>query len=85
MDDIGGFPTGSLAEDVCCSSVLLGAGWKTAYVHEPLQYGTVPDSFGGHIKQRTRWVSLSPSIITTDSTDLRFLNRQSAPFRLPSS
>lgn len=57
MDAIGGFPTGSLAEDVCCSSVLLGAGWKTAYVHEPLQYGTVPESFGGHIKQRTRWVS----------------------------
>ncbi|KAJ4365374.1 hypothetical protein N0V95_000521 [Ascochyta clinopodiicola] len=55
MDGIGGFPTGSLAEDVCCSSVLLGAGWKTAYVHEPLQYGTVPESFGGHIKQRTRW------------------------------
>lgn len=55
IDEIGGFPTGSLAEDVCCSSVLLGAGWKTAYVHEPLQYGTVPDSFGGHIKQRTRW------------------------------
>lgn len=55
IDGIGGFPTGSLAEDVCCSSVLLGAGWKTAYVHEPLQYGTVPESFGGHIKQRTRW------------------------------
>lgn len=55
LDGIGGFPTGSLAEDVCCSSVLLGAGWKTAYVHEPLQYGTVPESFGGHIKQRTRW------------------------------
>ncbi|KAF1848129.1 glycosyltransferase family 2 protein [Cucurbitaria berberidis CBS 394.84] len=55
LDGIGGFPTGSLAEDVCCSSILLGAGWKTAYVHEPLQYGTVPESFGGHIKQRTRW------------------------------
>ncbi|KAF2846880.1 glycosyltransferase family 2 protein [Plenodomus tracheiphilus IPT5] len=55
LDHIGGFPTGSLAEDVCCSSVLLGAGWKTAYVHEPLQYGTVPESFAGHIKQRTRW------------------------------
>ena len=37
--------------------MLLGAGWKTAYVHEALQYGTVPDSFVGHIKQRTRWVS----------------------------
>lgn len=63
MDGIGGFPTGSLAEDVCCSSVLLGAGWKTAYVHEPLQYGTVPESFAGHIKQRTRWVCASLILI----------------------
>ena len=55
LEAIGGWPTGSLAEDVCTSSMLLGAGWKTAYVHEALQYGTVPDSFTGHLKQRTRW------------------------------
>lgn len=53
--DIGGWPIGSLAEDVCTSSMLLGRGWKTAYVHEPLQFGAVPDSFTGHLKQRTRW------------------------------
>ncbi|ORY87907.1 nucleotide-diphospho-sugar transferase, partial [Protomyces lactucae-debilis] len=56
VDDIGGFPYGSLAEDVCFSSMLLGKGWQCAYVHEPLQWGTVPDSFEGHIKQRTRWI-----------------------------
>ena len=55
LEEIGGFPTGSLAEDVCCSSMLLGAGWRTAFVHEPLQYGTVPDSLTSHLKQRTRW------------------------------
>lgn len=58
LDQIGGFPIGSVAEDVYCSNLLLGAGWKTCYVHEPLQWGTVPDSFSGHIKQRARWVSL---------------------------
>ena len=57
MDEIGGFPIGSLAEDVCTSSMLLGAGWNTAFVHEPLQWGTVPESLTGHLKQRTRWVS----------------------------
>lgn len=57
LDSINQFPLGSLAEDVCTSSMLLGAGWKTAYVHEPLQWGTVPDSLSGHLKQRTRWVS----------------------------
>ena len=35
--------------------MLLGAGWKTAYIHEGLQFGTVPDSFVGHMKQRVRW------------------------------
>ncbi|CAF9912566.1 hypothetical protein IMSHALPRED_000350 [Imshaugia aleurites] len=55
LDQIGGFPTGSVAEDVFCSNLLLGAGWKTCFVNEALQYGTVPDSFSGHIKQRARW------------------------------
>jgi cellulose synthase/poly-beta-1,6-N-acetylglucosamine synthase-like glycosyltransferase len=62
IDDIGGFPKGSLAEDVATSTNMLGKGWNTAYIHEPLQFGTVPDSYGSHLKQRTRWVSLSDSI-----------------------
>lgn len=62
IDDIGGFPTESLAEDVCTSSMLLGLGWKTAYIHEALQFGTVPESFVGHLKQRTRWVCASASL-----------------------
>ena len=59
LTEIGNFPCGSLAEDVATSTLLLGRGWKTAYVHEPLQFGTVPDTFSGHLKQRTRWVSWS--------------------------
>lgn len=58
LDEIGQIPTGSVAEDVLTSTLLLGAGWKTSYVHEPLQFGTVPDSYGSHIKQRTRWVGV---------------------------
>ena len=55
LEEIGWFPLGSLAEDVATSTLMLGKGWKTAFVHEPLQFGTVPDSFGSHLKQRTRW------------------------------
>jgi len=55
LDDIGNFPLGSLAEDVATSTLMLGKGWKTAYIHEPLQFGTVPEDYGGHLKQRTRW------------------------------
>lgn len=52
---IDGFPVGGLAEDVETSTLLLGKGWRTAYVHEPLQFGTVPEDFSSHLKQRTRW------------------------------
>ncbi|CAK7275306.1 hypothetical protein SEPCBS119000_006626 [Sporothrix epigloea] len=55
LTEIGNFPLGSLAEDVATSTKMLGRGWKTAFVHEPLQYGTVPDDFASHLKQRTRW------------------------------
>ena len=57
IEQIGGFPVESLSEDVCCSATLLGAGWKTAFVQRPVQYGSVPESFLAHVKQRTRWVS----------------------------
>ena len=55
LDDIGAIPTGGIAEDVATSNLFIGKGWTTAYVHEPLQFGTVPDDFSGHLKQRTRW------------------------------
>ena len=55
LEEIGNFPLGSLAEDVATSTLMLGKGWKTAYMHEPLQFGTVPEDYGGHLKQRTRW------------------------------
>lgn len=55
LDDIGNFPLGSLAEDVATSTMMLGKGWRTAFVHEPLQFGTVPEDFASHLKQRTRW------------------------------
>ncbi|CAG8936151.1 unnamed protein product [Penicillium salamii] len=55
LEEIGNFPLGSLAEDVATSTLMLGRGWRTAYIHEPLQFGTVPEDFGGHLKQRTRW------------------------------
>ncbi|KAL2058894.1 hypothetical protein ABVK25_000186 [Lepraria finkii] len=62
LDSIGDMPVGTVAEDVLCSTLLLGEGWRTAYIHEGLQYGQVPGDFGGHIKQRTRWVSRVPEI-----------------------
>ncbi|KAI4152494.1 MAG: hypothetical protein L6R39_001800 [Caloplaca ligustica] len=55
LDSIGGFPTGSVGEDMYCSNILLGKGWKTRYVDESLQYGRVPESYTAHTKQQSRW------------------------------
>lgn len=55
LDDIGGIPVGGIAEDVATSNLFIGKGWTTAYVHEPLQFGTVPEDFSSHLKQRSRW------------------------------
>ena len=56
MDDIGGFPTESVGEDMYCSNVLLGKGWDAIYVDETLQSGRVPESYKAHVKQQGRWV-----------------------------
>ncbi|KAF2396651.1 nucleotide-diphospho-sugar transferase [Trichodelitschia bisporula] len=56
FEDVNGFPTDTLSEDNCFSSLLRGAGWKIAYADgKELQWGSVPRSLSAHVKQRTRW------------------------------
>ena len=51
LDQVHGFPTDTLSEDICCSSLLQGAGWETAYINaDALQWGCVPESYLGHVK-----------------------------------
>lgn len=57
IEDIGGFPTDSVGEDMYCSNVLLGRGWGAIYIDETLQSGRVPESYKAHVKQQGRWVS----------------------------
>ncbi|KAH8723402.1 nucleotide-diphospho-sugar transferase [Phaeosphaeriaceae sp. PMI808] len=55
IDELGGWPTPSMAEDQLLSFMMNGAGYKTAYLHEFMQVGMVPESIINHLKQRTRW------------------------------
>lgn len=59
MANIQGWPTYSLSEDVLCSMMLIGADWRTSYTYESMQWGLVPDTWSGHVKQRSRWVGQS--------------------------
>ncbi|KAK3372917.1 nucleotide-diphospho-sugar transferase [Lasiosphaeria ovina] len=61
IDDIGGFPTNCLVEDVFSSMLMLANRWKTAYVREALQYGLVPETYLGYVKQFTRCACRPPS------------------------
>lgn len=52
---IGGMPEDAIVEDFVASVKLHLAGWKICYINEQLQWGWMPDSFAGHLKQRRRW------------------------------
>ncbi|KAF7527915.1 hypothetical protein PCG10_001848 [Penicillium crustosum] len=53
--DAGGYPTYSFSEDWQLSLILRGLGKRTTQVQEVLQFGLVPTSLAGHLKQRNRW------------------------------
>ncbi|KAH7309847.1 nucleotide-diphospho-sugar transferase [Stachybotrys elegans] len=55
LDDIGGFSTEILIEDLYSSIRMMAEGWKTAYVAEALQYGLMPNTYDAHLKQFLRW------------------------------
>ena len=50
------FHTETLAEDLYCSHLLLGQGYKVQYLREDLQCGLVPEDYASHLTQRIRWV-----------------------------
>ncbi|KAJ9482496.1 hypothetical protein VN97_g10927 [Penicillium thymicola] len=53
--DAGGYPTYSFSEDWQLSLILRGLGKRTMQIQEALQFGLVPTSLAGHLKQRNRW------------------------------
>ena len=57
LDDIGGIPMVSHLEDYLTCMDLIAAEWKVILVEEPLQWGLLPDSFAGVIRQWQRWIT----------------------------
>jgi len=54
LESIGGYQPG-LAEDLATSITLHAAGWKSAYVAEPLAPGIAPPSFTAWFVQQLKW------------------------------
>jgi cellulose synthase (UDP-forming) len=55
LEQVGGFPTESVTEDMLLSLKLKELGWKTAYLNERLSMGLAPEGVSEYITQRGRW------------------------------
>lgn len=55
LDEIGGFATGTVTEDLHTSLRLHAKGWKSVYHAQPLAFGAAPASIEPFIDQRARW------------------------------
>ncbi len=55
LDDIGGFPTGSITEDMLTSIRIHARGWASVYHREFLAYGIAAQTLAPFAIQRQRW------------------------------
>jgi cellulose synthase (UDP-forming) len=55
LDDIGGFATGTVTEDLHTSLRLHKKSYKAVYYPESLAFGLAPDSVRAFLQQRLRW------------------------------
>jgi cellulose synthase (UDP-forming) len=55
LEEIGGFPTATVTEDLHTSVLLHNAGWKSIYVNRDLSAGLAPESYDAYLTQRRRW------------------------------
>jgi len=55
LEEIGGFPTDSVTEDILLSFVFLQHGYITRYLDERLSIGLAPEGLKEYLTQRSRW------------------------------
>ena len=53
--EIGGFQTDTITEDIHTSMLVHARGYESRYLNKVLSAGLSPETFGGYLKQRTRW------------------------------
>jgi cellulose synthase/poly-beta-1,6-N-acetylglucosamine synthase-like glycosyltransferase len=55
LDDVGGFATGTVTEDIHTSLRMHARGWRSVFVPEPLAFGLEAQSLKEFYAQRRRW------------------------------
>lgn len=66
VEEIGGFPTESVTEDMLLSIKLRTAGHRTVYLNERLSMGLAPEGVGEYITQRGRWCLGAMQIVRSE-------------------
>ncbi|MGA2331928.1 MAG: SPOR domain-containing protein [Syntrophales bacterium] len=67
LQQIGGFSTWNIVEDVHTSLLLHDRGWRSVYYNHPLTKGTAPADIYGVYRQRKQWAADSLRLLFWDS------------------
>ena len=67
LEQIGGFATGSITEDIHTSMRLHAAGWQSVYVDERLGFMQAAETAFAYARQRLRWAQGSMQILRREN------------------
>src|SRR5262249_11560152 len=67
LDDIGGFPTGTITEDMHTSLRMQKKGWRVLYVNRTVARGLAPQTFTGFATQWQRWGTGAMQVLRTEN------------------
>ncbi len=67
LEEIGGFSTWNIVEDVHTSMLLQERGWRSVYHNYPMTSGTAPADIYGVYRQRRQWAADSLRILFWDN------------------
>lgn len=67
LEEIGGFQTRTVTEDIHTSFVLHSRGWRSVYVNKNLSAGLTPERISSYINQRRRWTRGSIQLFIYDN------------------
>jgi cellulose synthase (UDP-forming) len=67
LEDIGGFPTQSITEDMHTSMRLQKKGWRVLYFNSTLARGLAPQTFSGFARQWQRWGQGSMQVLRAEN------------------
>lgn len=67
LEEIGGFQTQTITEDIHTSMNLHARGYRSCYLNRVLSAGLMPETFEGYLKQRKRWAMGCIQVLLRDN------------------